>query len=777
MISSNWQTPVILAFISQPARLRARAVAAILFTAAASPGSGAEPDQGVAALDDQQQQTIVAVREALIERIAAMKEQYPALENFGDGDSLVRHPWGFTYQFRIRKPAGNRPWIASPNGCAIVFRMAAHGTGPGEFEGLVPASSFGGGRAGIVHDLRILVPNPEVRDLINAIQAANRSALDLTFEPLAAEYVLRKAGIATDTDSLLDSLVAGKSDLALQAATALRPRSLDPKQLSRFETFAGDPAVPLDATLEVVRLVAAKAPEHAPRVFATIASRAIRAEREGTDESHASPAFGQGSDSVARGVRNAIIESMRTAGDSRFIPVASLLIGEDPDPSIRLSALKLLENLPSPDTESVLIASLGNTDRSIQAQAARMVADRKIPAALPAVRSLLASHSSLVRKSAADAVTALGSTPDFTPRTLPDSARAIAAALWDHGLAERDVIRIASHPPDSLFESEFPGNLPTPLPPGIVIKRREGVDSAGKVWVHHYLQIEDSWRIERCDRESIRKRATQYEIGFGLDRSWSWLDPAGPFLLAAAVRLNDKNTALRIYERMCDVFENDDQVLERGLTGIAWERFAAALDAYTRKDDGRAGDLFRKVIAFEDAARPFTAMKNYVTQSKALLSHLDSIKPSAPAPPESDRAATIRHWISRIPEINGVMPGQPASPAIFYEMASKISDIPQPPFASDRLREIGVEAIPYLAEIADDPTPTRTVGYWRDFEPSRYVMTVGKIAQEVLVAICGDLRIDLPKELQGDPFGARRGPIAAKLKKWAASLTVPARAD
>ena len=71
----------------------------------------------------------------------------------------------------------------------------------------------------------------------------------------------------------------------------------------------------------------------------------------------------------------------------------------------------------------------------------------------------------------------------------------------------------------------------------------------------------------------------------------------------------------------------------------------------------------------------------------------------------------------------------------------------------------------------DDQRPTRTIGYWRDFHPSRYLVPVGGAARQIFEAISADYGLLLPKmpkhqddETPSEIVAARRAILADWLK-------------
>lgn len=93
--------------------------------------------------------------------------------------------------------------------------------------------------------------------------------------------------------------------------------------------------------------------------------------------------------------------------------------------------------------------------------------------------------------------------------------------------------------------------------------------------------------------------------------------------------------------------------------------------------------------------------------------------------PAADRAAEL---IFRLRDQNGGQFSQPGSPSIFFR-ADAEDDTTSP---GVRLLAMGYDAVPQLIEALTDTRFTRTVGYWRDFMYSHYVVRIGDAALELL---------------------------------------------
>ena len=703
-------------------------------------------------LDSGQRKIVATAMDELISRLGALAGRFPQLTDFSDPKSITRDESSFHYRARG----------ANPYEFAVQFR-ALDDKVPRPPKGL--STWLGGSRFGGIGFNVSSTADP--LPLHKAVGQVVDDVFNGTLLRLAAEYDLRKEGVPLDTASLVSATASRENPVAEKAAVALRFRDLTAAQTDEIvKTGTAAALEQLACTLED-RNDAGR-----PLHLLHIAQRCVAIEKEGADTFTPSPAFGVGADSNSRDTRAFI--ARLAASDPQLLPAASFLVASDPAPGIRKSAMESLSQLPpSAERGRALAAALANPDRRIQAAAASALAAHPEKDAAAALTALLDSPAADVRAAAAKALNALDLPHPLNERKLPATARKMAKTLRDYGLTDADIIYFLSRPADAIFPPAFdPEALPR-LPNWVKLDAQPGdLTENGKIVGHttnYALRLDNKFPMVDLSPYSVEQRTALYECGFGLDWSCLELDPTGPFLLAAALEIGDEDSARRVYERMALDFPTDADALDRGLTAIAWLRFEAALAAYQRYRDDRAREMFQDVLQFQRVAKPFTPIASYLALSRQLLPRLGAKTP-APPPAGADRQALIAYWIKRIPEINGDMPGQPASPAIwkadngFYDGTG----FARFPFASDKLREFGLEAMPALIEVADDQAPTRTVGWWRDFVPDRYVLDVGSIAREIIWRICKDNAIDPPKFLSTPttrPF-ASSPPIVDKLRDW-----------
>lgn len=96
-------------------------------------------------------------------------------------------------------------------------------------------------------------------------------------------------------------------------------------------------------------------------------------------------------------------------------------------------------------------------------------------------------------------------------------------------------------------------------------------------------------------------------------------------------------------------------------------------------------------------------------------------------------AAQVRELIFELRDQNGHQYSQPGECDIFNDWSGgNNTNTP-----AHRLVRLGYAAVPQLIAALDDPTLTRSVGYWRDFVFSHNVLTVGDCCQAILKRITG----------------------------------------
>ncbi len=98
---------------------------------------------------------------------------------------------------------------------------------------------------------------------------------------------------------------------------------------------------------------------------------------------------------------------------------------------------------------------------------------------------------------------------------------------------------------------------------------------------------------------------------------------------------------------------------------------------------------------------------------------------------EMTKEDRIREWIFRLRDQNGCQAAQPGGPSIFATSG------PEGASPAERLVVAGYDAVPFLIDAVGDRRFTRTVGFWRDFTYSHYVVRVGGAAETVLERITG----------------------------------------
>ena len=768
----------------------------------AQPKPPVEDAPGPESFDEEQKEIVTAATDKIIADILALKSKYPELEHFGEAPWFTRGLGEFRYEYKLerRKSSGGR-WRALPGGCGLRFRLAPDElVRLGEFFTYDSIGSFGASMAGISPQYEMIM-DVSADGLRKTIFGSDDNPpdpsaliykdLDSTFYLLAGKYLLKKKGVKTDFPSLLKALESADPDIYYSAFGELRHHTFSAQELQSLPKTPERFNEPLRVMSGVTSLIKDKDNSHLPEAYLRFVRFTLLADKEGIGE-HNPPSTWEGwTSGEARKGRWMTSLEILASGEERFAETEALILREDPGADGRRKALDYFAKLSSPRATNEIIGALRNPKRSVQAKAAEILGQKKITDARKELERLLTSPSSNVRKSAIAALVNMGFPPGTsTPaRTLSDSAKHIASVLWTNGLDEEEIVRICAQP------SKFPvSRLPSDPPPeksqfpaGVDIEEIHGTDSGGNATRFRNVSLTDPWRMTKLDRESVQRRSLQYVAGFGVDHITSnftdGLDPTGPFLLAGALKEKDLESAERVYERMCDEFETDEDILDRGLTGLAWEQFQAPLYHYWMKNDAKALSLFERVIHLKRYAKPWSLLEDYVKESAALSAEIERRQREkiSPAPPLADKAAYVDYWIGRIKEINGVEDdhGDASSyPVMWYEQLRRMYNgapsrfLPKPPFATDKLREAGLPALPRLFDALEDKTPTRTVKCGSYFYPVRDA-SVGDAAREIVQVICDDYGLIRPKFLKRKPDGSfppLTPALRAELSDWFAKI-------
>ncbi|BDS08932.1 hypothetical protein NT6N_39720 [Oceaniferula spumae] len=98
----------------------------------------------------------------------------------------------------------------------------------------------------------------------------------------------------------------------------------------------------------------------------------------------------------------------------------------------------------------------------------------------------------------------------------------------------------------------------------------------------------------------------------------------------------------------------------------------------------------------------------------------------------------IKDLIYQLRDQNGAQMGQPGWCDIFAQDGFKPIEQVKNPSPALQLLNIGYEVVPFLIKVLDDDTPTRSVGYHRDFYFSHSILTIGDAANQILTRITGE---------------------------------------
>jgi hypothetical protein len=221
--------------------------------------------------------------------------------------------------------------------------------------------------------------------------------------------------------------------------------------------------------------------------------------------------------------------------------------------------------------------------------------------------------------------------------------------------------------------------------------------------------------------ERISKRVSIFVFAWGCWRNGFNSEAERLYQLAKTLRYGSAEVDVEHFQQ---VLEQDISyamiwraVIDFGNTSISrpqlLREFQTIVTNYPHSEQqGRAKQtiaMLERMIA-EDEVHAGTAPKN--------MSEL----------PVEDR---MRELIFQLRDQHGEQPGQPAWVDIFDDWRGATNS------AAHQLVRIGYPAVPQLIAALEDPTFTRSVGYWRDFTFSYNLLTVGDCAMEILGRITG----------------------------------------
>jgi hypothetical protein len=160
----------------------------------------------------------------------------------------------------------------------------------------------------------------------------------------------------------------------------------------------------------------------------------------------------------------------------------------------------------------------------------------------------------------------------------------------------------------------------------------------------------------------------------------------------------------------------------------AWETFFAGVKSLQDEGDrNRAAELFERV------ANEFPRSR-FAEESKELGGLLRQMLEEErhwiePAEPQSlPLEQKIAYYAFHLRDVNCYQMSQPG-------MCYLLGDFSRERLGTNaamKLKEIGEPAIPALIKLLEDRRPTRSVGYWRDFDPSRTILRFQDAAIQIL---------------------------------------------
>lgn len=162
---------------------------------------------------------------------------------------------------------------------------------------------------------------------------------------------------------------------------------------------------------------------------------------------------------------------------------------------------------------------------------------------------------------------------------------------------------------------------------------------------------------------------------------------------------------------------------------LAWQSFLGGIELLER------GDPREKVLAHWTTtlrrfdASPYTVPLKDLTEQLAIQVREDVRLAAEPAVKPDDLPVDkqVDYYMARLPDVRGQQWSQPGH--------CQTLGFGERTVASDALVKIGVPAVPALIGRLEDRRVTRSIGFWRNFSPSREVLRVQDVAVECIAAI------------------------------------------
>lgn len=737
-------------------------------------------------LDAEQKAIVEQTLDKIIADIMAVKGKYPELAHFGEKPWFTRASGEFRYEYNIKPPvSGGDNSVAKvlPRGCGMYFSLASVFTPRSKWENFYAYRSGGGARAGIWHNFSITTENPG-KGVDEALMKIIDGNLGGIFDKLAAEYVIRKNTKSQDTISVMDALADKAEDVGLSAAVVLNNRKLTAKELERLREGYLQGKYPARwGFYLVLELLKKQDGDHFPDFCLAMTKLLQENEKKGQD-TFMPTLFMSGPASNSRVARESILEMLAAKGgkaDSRLVSTLLYILKEDSVLRNRLGALDSFWEFPEAQMKEGIVAGLENSYFSVRVEAANLVVKYHVEGVEKELTALLASPSSKVRAAAKDAVTKLGlKDVDLNPkRAMPEGVSRIADALWKSGLRDQDIVRVCADVDNRAFNPLPVKPEQSAMPEGVKVETQILKDQNGKIvktdTEQYTVTLEDAWRMKQVDAASMEKRAAQFTVGIKKEWMSSILDPTGPFLIAAAMKLNKPEVAQQVYERLCDQYENDDAMLYIGVEGVAWEYTVGALKDFQQGKDEEAKTQFATVIALENQVEPYTYLDQWVKLAHKVTADIERRKGDGiePGPQFSEEQEDVNYWTKKIPEapdrIKALVAQLENSGQFRKEQEPSYSYRAQPEAALVKEGDAAVE--PLLECVLHDERSTRTVMDDMDHAqlPVRWVVSVRAVAMETIEKILDHRFLDPSNYTDfqlGDSAAVQK--IVAEVRKYAA---------
>lgn len=669
-------------------------------------------------VDARQALLIGQLIDTIIAKIGKLKDQYPELSHFGEPEYFARGDGVFLYDYNtqpvIDRSSNEVDIRAKPlkNGCAVFFRIFPVKDRPNDYLASFFrwARSGASGVDGFGADLSI-TPDRQKVEFYEKIREIVNQSLGGDFYLQMAEHDLSKKALGISKTELLKAIASEDVDIADKAIRLLAAYDLQDADLRQIRKLLRKGYV----SVSLVKFMEQKDKEHLPEVYTAVFNKAMEAEKGGKDQFVKTPFWGNSWDSQARGIRRHVAVELSKSSDLDFLSLVANILKSETVQEHRTIVLDYLSNVPPALSAKLLILLLDDPDNAVVLKAIEVVKKNKITDAAGKLKGLLASFDANVKNNAQATLDSFGIfyQKEEMKIVLPESVRILANTLWEAGLTEQDIL-------SALSINKCTGIFQDCQQIPITAFNIEALAGSIKIYFEtsskggRFSMLSDE-RPERLVGTASPSRSD---------------DITGLFLLTAALKLKDNALAIRVYERLLQRYSSTEAMIESGLNAMALKCLFLVVEAYVKKDDATASELLGRLNIFEKYAKPDSYIASLLSQGKSIEDSMIQSKKmvSVQEPLPTDREAYIKYWVKAIKELGHQI-------------------------VSDKLKGVGIKALPALWSAFSDKTYTRTrtidLGYCDSGCDSLSIVPVKDTAYRIFIEICYDHGILLPEFIRG----------------------------